>query len=521
MFVLIFKAANEYCAHQFINNTTTDFTSINSMSFDDCIALYCSSLLQADSYTTIGLFTRFLIYNGKTENNYNNAYSLVFARITNYRSITKLGHFEKLLTRNNTAHNNYIKIDDIDLMTGLEFEEFISNMFIRLGYVVTTTKATGDQGIDIIAEKGLDKIGIQTKCYSSTVSNSAIQEVVAGKNHYNCNKAIVVTNNTFTQSAINLSRSNDVILWDRFILKEKISELGILVDTVTVLNDTTKPPIADNCTTTCQDICANMSDHHTMSIANFKPLTTNNKMKIITHAPSRNEYTGGGSHTSPPANCKYFDQAVELATKYATTGEAYSDEIDKLLTVNNVDELHLYDVFVVAYVNAVNMILNKGYITDTEEDNLCKYLEQSSYVLYEEYMEYLNATEKLIELIESQTGSLDIMFQNARLLDNKNEYTKALKLYERLISKYPFSSEAKHSKIYIDGINSRNNVSNIDVGSIAKNLYNQATLLEKNNEFDNAYTIYNKIIVDYPNSNEAKYSKSKLHYNKEYSNRPS
>jgi restriction system protein len=56
------------------------------------------------------------------------------------------------------------------------------------------------------------------------VSNKAIQEVVAGMKYYDLKKGIVVTNNYFTKSAIELGNSNDVVLWDRVILKEKISE---------------------------------------------------------------------------------------------------------------------------------------------------------------------------------------------------------------------------------------------------------------------------------------------------------
>lgn len=40
-----------------------------------------------------------------------------------------------------------------------------------------------------------------------------------------CDRVIVVTNNYFTSSAIELAQSNDVILWNRDILKEKIKEL--------------------------------------------------------------------------------------------------------------------------------------------------------------------------------------------------------------------------------------------------------------------------------------------------------
>ena len=118
-----------------------------------------------------------------------------------------------------------ISISDVDLMTGREFEEFVCELFKRMGYTTIVTKASGDQGIDVIAEKNGIKIGVQAKCYSNTVSNKAIQEVSAGLRHYNLTKGIVITNNYFTTSASELAYSNNIILWDRNVLKEKLSEL--------------------------------------------------------------------------------------------------------------------------------------------------------------------------------------------------------------------------------------------------------------------------------------------------------
>ena len=94
-----------------------------------------------------------------------------------------------------------------------------------MGYSSQVTKHSGDQGIDVIAIKNGTKIGIQAKCYSNTVGNSAIQEAVAGKCFYNCSKVIVVTNNYFTTSAEELAQANSVILWNRDMLKEKLKEL--------------------------------------------------------------------------------------------------------------------------------------------------------------------------------------------------------------------------------------------------------------------------------------------------------
>jgi len=125
-----------------------------------------------------------------------------------------------------SANQLFYTIDDIDLMDGVEFEKLIAKLFRKMGYDAEVTKTSGDQGIDVIAIKNGFKYGIQAKCYSSQVSNSAIQEAVAGKAFYSLNKVIVVTNNYFTKSAIKLAEANNVILWDRTILKEKLMYLN-------------------------------------------------------------------------------------------------------------------------------------------------------------------------------------------------------------------------------------------------------------------------------------------------------
>lgn len=122
----------------------------------------------------------------------------------------------------------YYSIEDIDFMTGTEFEYFISILFESMNFKTEITNSTGDQGVDVIARKGINEIGIQCKCYSGSVGNSAIQEVFSGLNYYHLNKGMVVTNNYFTKSAIELAKSNNIILWDRSMLKEKIENSKII-----------------------------------------------------------------------------------------------------------------------------------------------------------------------------------------------------------------------------------------------------------------------------------------------------
>lgn len=100
-------------------------------------------------------------------------------------------------------------------MDGYIFEKQCAELLRTKGYRnVTVTKASGDQGVDIIAYKGAKKYAIQCKYYSSPVGNNAIQEVYAGAGYYDCTDCIVMTNSTFTKSAKDIANKLNVQLWE-------------------------------------------------------------------------------------------------------------------------------------------------------------------------------------------------------------------------------------------------------------------------------------------------------------------
>lgn len=143
------------------------------------------------------------------------------------KNIIEKEKIERLKDPNyNLKKQSRIIISDIDLMSGQEFEQFVSSLFNELGYETSVTKTSGDQGIDVVATKGTTVIAIQAKCYSKPVGNHAIMEAVAGSKYYKANKTIVVTNSVFTKSARELAIANGVVLWDRVVLKEKIDEIN-------------------------------------------------------------------------------------------------------------------------------------------------------------------------------------------------------------------------------------------------------------------------------------------------------
>jgi restriction system protein len=55
-------------------------------------------------------------------------------------------------------------------------------------------------------------VAVQAKGYSAPVGNKAVQEVYAGMAHHRCDTCTVITNNSFTTSAIALAGSTRCLL---------------------------------------------------------------------------------------------------------------------------------------------------------------------------------------------------------------------------------------------------------------------------------------------------------------------
>ena len=119
-------------------------------------------------------------------------------------------------SRSTCSPRQTVNMQQVDAMTGAEFEVFCVKVLRENGYgMVRQTKATGDQGVDIIAEKDNKKYAIQCKCYRNPVGNHSVMEVCSGRIYYGCDIGVVMTNSTFTPQAIEHANRTGVLLWDR------------------------------------------------------------------------------------------------------------------------------------------------------------------------------------------------------------------------------------------------------------------------------------------------------------------
>jgi len=104
---------------------------------------------------------------------------------------------------------------NVDAMDGIEFERFIADLLPSQGYKHVRLTNYFDFGCDIVAEKEDVVWGIQVKRHNDKVGRSAVQQAVAGLRPHKCDRAMVITNNSFTSQARSLAASNSCLLVDR------------------------------------------------------------------------------------------------------------------------------------------------------------------------------------------------------------------------------------------------------------------------------------------------------------------
>ena len=113
----------------------------------------------------------------------------------------------------------------VDDMPGVEFEDFCVELLQQNGFLeLEKTRATGDYGVDILAQKDGISYAIQCKCYHSPVGVKAVQEAYAGRDYYDCMVGVVMSNQYFTTPAVDAAKKLKIVLWDRGYLESMMEE---------------------------------------------------------------------------------------------------------------------------------------------------------------------------------------------------------------------------------------------------------------------------------------------------------
>ena len=115
-----------------------------------------------------------------------------------------------------------LDIAAIDTMDPLEFEVYIAKLLKYRGFSNVRLTEKYDYGVDIIADKDDIRWGVQVKRYGNMVKAEAVRQVFTALVRYKCNRAMVVTNSTFSRPAKELAADNKCVLVDRDVLSEWI-----------------------------------------------------------------------------------------------------------------------------------------------------------------------------------------------------------------------------------------------------------------------------------------------------------
>ncbi|QOZ06889.1 restriction endonuclease [Bradyrhizobium sp. CCBAU 51765] len=81
------------------------------------------------------------------------------------------------------------------------FEETVASVFRSLGYEATVTAYSGDDGVDVILQKGKERIGVQVKRHRNSISVEQIRSLAGAMIVNDVTKGIFVTTSKFERGS--------------------------------------------------------------------------------------------------------------------------------------------------------------------------------------------------------------------------------------------------------------------------------------------------------------------------------
>lgn len=92
-------------------------------------------------------------------------------------------------------------LEQMDAMSGEEFERFCARVFTQAGYTVQSTPASHDGGVDLELRSGDRLVLVQCKRSARPVGVRAARELLGVVSKRGADKGILITNNVFTSHA--------------------------------------------------------------------------------------------------------------------------------------------------------------------------------------------------------------------------------------------------------------------------------------------------------------------------------
>lgn len=114
-------------------------------------------------------------------------------------------------------------------MSHFQFEEFVAELFKKMGYTAKVTRKTGDYGVDVVAKKDNKIIAIQ--CKQNRIGNNVgavtVQNTLGSMWKVKADKSIIVTTSEFTTQAEEQAKRAPIELWDGNYLQKMVRKYFI------------------------------------------------------------------------------------------------------------------------------------------------------------------------------------------------------------------------------------------------------------------------------------------------------
>ena len=117
------------------------------------------------------------------------------------------------------------RLEDIQKIDPIQFEKLISALFKKMGYDVLLTKASRDEGIDLIISKNGKKSVVQCKRYSGTVGQPIARDLYGSMVHNRAEDAYLITTGVFSLPAQTWVSGKPIHLVDGKMLVEWIETI--------------------------------------------------------------------------------------------------------------------------------------------------------------------------------------------------------------------------------------------------------------------------------------------------------
>ena len=105
-------------------------------------------------------------------------------------------------------------VSRVRTFNGVEFEEFVANIFRLEGYFVEMTQTTGDHGIDLLMRKDGQTIAVQCKRWDAPVGESVVRDFLGSLMSVGAQFGYLVVSSTFTSRAYSFAQNKPMKLID-------------------------------------------------------------------------------------------------------------------------------------------------------------------------------------------------------------------------------------------------------------------------------------------------------------------